>query len=332
MADVDDLRAHLADTYGFRAQAVFSFEDDVVLVRDASDRRWIARVFPAERPVGAVEGDVAILRWLARRDYPAERPACGEPVSVLSGQPVMVTEAVRAVPRAERRQTIKDAGGIRGLGALLARLHGLALDGDADSASGTGGAIGTGAASAAVHRPGGAWHHMTDGRPADELAVAADWLEQAQARAGVRELPHFGTLADALESIDDCGGLPEALIHPDFVLPNVVAAEDGQMVLVDWAGAGHGPRLWSLAFLLWAEGAKDLRRVDLAVAGYRSLIQLEAEELERLGAVIGARSLIFDIWRLHHQSRAVADAAAAWTRGQAECAAITERARAAFRR
>jgi hypothetical protein len=30
------------------------------------------------------------------------------------------------------------------------------------------------------------------------------------------------------------------------------------MVLVDWAGAGRGPRAWSLAFLLYPEGAAGL--------------------------------------------------------------------------
>ena len=315
MADPDDLRAHLADHYGFRAQAVFAFEDDVVLMRDGEDRRWIVRAFPARRGLGAVEGDAALLAWLAQRDYPAERLACAEPVSVLGDQPVLVTEAVRAVPRVQRRQTIKDAGGIRGLGALLAQLNTLELGDDL-----------------ALQRPGGAWHHMADGRPAAELAVAAAWLEEAQERAGVRELPHFGVLADALESIDACEGLPEALIHPDFVLANVVAAEGAGMVLVDWAGAGRGPRLWSLAFLLWAEGAKDLRRIDLAVAGYRHGVQLEPEELERLGDVITARPLVFDIWRLHHGGLAVADAAAAWRRLRNDAAAMAERARAAFSR
>jgi aminoglycoside phosphotransferase len=315
MADVEALRDHLIDTYGFRAQAVFAFEDDVVLMRDAQERRWIARVFPIQRPVAAVEGDAAILAWLAEARYPAERVACAEPVSVMAGQPVLVTEAVRAVPRARRRQTIKDAGGIRGLGALLSRLGTLELDG-----------------APATARPGGAWHHMADGAPSAELDVAADWLEQAEARAGVRELGHFGVLADALASIDACADLPTALVHPDFVLANVVAAEDGDMVLVDWAGAGRGPRLWSLAFFLWAEGAKDLRRVDLAVAGYRRHLELEPEELDRLAAVIPARGLIFDIWRLHHAHLAVGDAAAAWPRRQAEAATIAERARAAFAR
>jgi Ser/Thr protein kinase RdoA (MazF antagonist) len=314
MAEIEDLQAHLVDRYGFHAKTVFSFEDDVVLVRDAADRRWIARVFPSNRPFAAVDGDAQILAWLAKQGYPAERRVGEDCVSVLGDETVLVTEAVSAVPRAARRATIKDAGGIRGLGELLARLHTLELDAEA------------------VMRPGGAWHHMADGRPSAELAVAADWLDraQAQAQAGVRELSHFGALDDALEAVDDCSGLPEALIHPDFVLANVVATPGPAMVLVDWAGAGLGPRLWPLAFLLWAEGAKDLRRVDLAVAGYRRHIQLDHEELSRIGAVIGTRALVFEIWRLHHASRAVADAAAAVAESARLAAAIADRARAAF--
>jgi aminoglycoside phosphotransferase (APT) family kinase protein len=34
-----------------------------------------------------------------------------------------------------------------------------------------------------------------------------------------------------------------ALIHPDFVLANVVVSPDRGMALVDWAGAGRGPRM-----------------------------------------------------------------------------------------
>jgi hypothetical protein len=42
--------------------------------------------------------------------------------------------------------------------------------------------------------------------------------------------------------------------------------------------------MWSLAFLLCAEGAKDLRRVDVVLAGYRRHVTLE-EELDRLAAM-----------------------------------------------
>jgi Ser/Thr protein kinase RdoA (MazF antagonist) len=290
MAEPEELRSHLAARYGFRAHTLFSFDQDVILLRRDDGPSWVARVFGPQRPLAAVEGDAAVLRWLAEHDYPAERCATADPVSSLGDSTVLVTEAVATVPRAERRQTIKDAGGIRGLGELLGRLHTLPLDG-------------------APTRAGGGWHHMVDGSPADELAAAGEWLEQAEAEASFRDVAFFGELADALESADGCEGLPETFTHPDFVLVNVVATPGPGMVLVDWAGSGRGPRLSSLAFLLWAEGAKDMRRVDLALSGYRKCVTLEREELARLEAAITARPLALDIWRLRHRGLSAADAA-----------------------
>jgi len=68
------------------------------------------------------------------------------------------------------------------------------------------------------------------------------------------------------------------------------------MVLVDWAGAGRGPRLWSLAFLLFTEAAKEPRRAGAVLLGYREHVTLEAEELDRLGAVARSRPLILSAW------------------------------------
>jgi Ser/Thr protein kinase RdoA (MazF antagonist) len=59
------------------------------------------------------------------------------------------------------------------------------------------------------------------------------------------------------------------------------------MVLVDWAGTGRGPRLWSLAFLLYAEAAKEPRRAGAVLLGYREHVTLETEELDRLGRWLG---------------------------------------------
>jgi predicted enzyme related to lactoylglutathione lyase len=75
---------------------------------------------------------------------------------------------------------------------------------------------------------------------------------------------------------------------PGGVLANVVATDDG-MVLVDWAGAGRGPRAWSLAFLLYAEGASELRRVDVVLGGYRRHVTLSPAELGRLAGLILVR-------------------------------------------
>jgi hypothetical protein len=55
---------------------------------------WMARLFRAARPMDGVEGDAEILRFLAKRDFPAERCAHPEPVSIHDGQGVLVTEYI----------------------------------------------------------------------------------------------------------------------------------------------------------------------------------------------------------------------------------------------
>ncbi len=313
MPEAEELRSHLAERYGFRAHTLYTLDQDVVLLRRDEGPNWVARVFPAERPRAAVEGDAAILRWLADERYPAERCATADPVSVLEDRPVLVTEAVAGVPRSQRRSAIKDAGGIARLGELLAVLGTLAPP------------------PGAPRRPGGAWHHATDGAPRAEIEVAREWLEAAQAEAPALELGRFDALYEELDSLDDGAGLPQAFVHPDFVLANTVATADPGMVFVDWAGAGVGPRAWALAFLLWAEAAKDPRRAALALAGYSRRIALEPEELDRLAGLLRARPLILNIWRLRHgaTSAAAAGADALETRRLADLIASRLRARLA---
>ena len=60
--------------------------------RDGPD--WVARVFAADRPLAAAEGDAALLRRLEQQEFPAERCAAQEPVSVHEGQGVLVTRYV----------------------------------------------------------------------------------------------------------------------------------------------------------------------------------------------------------------------------------------------
>ena len=128
-----------------------------------------------------------------------------------------------------------------------------------------------------------------------EIAAASRLLAQTAPRVPDVERAAFEALQAEVAGLDAADGLPEALIHPDFVLANVVATPGG-MVLVDWAGAGRGPRLWSLAFLLYAEAAKEPRRAGAVLLGYREHVTLEAEELDRLAAVARARPLILSAW------------------------------------
>jgi Ser/Thr protein kinase RdoA (MazF antagonist) len=313
MPSAEELRSHIAERYGFRAHTLFSFDQDVGLLRRDEGPSWVARTFAPSRSLEAVEGDAEILRWLETEGYPAERLADPDPVSLLDGRPVLVTLAVQAVPRNLRRNTIKDAGGLTRLGELLAELTQLVP------------------AAGAPQRPGGAWHHAADGHPSAELAQAEEWLQEAEADAPARELGRFEALHEQLQSLDDGEGLPQTFVHPDFVLANVVATPGPAMVVVDWAGAGVGPRAWPLAFLLWAEAAKDPRRAALALAGYLRTVALEPEELARLAGMLRARPLIFDIWRLRHGAKTATAAVedAVETRRLADMLAERVRARIA---
>jgi Ser/Thr protein kinase RdoA (MazF antagonist) len=306
------LQAHLETRYGIEVLGLSELDAGVFRVERPHGPAWVARRFPALRSVEAVAADAAILRFLAEHDYPAERTATTEPLSVLDGQAVLVTEYVDPVPRAQRRAAVRDAGGLRRLGELLGRLHTLPEGPEA------------------LSRPGGAWHHLADGGPRAEIDAAGTLLTRTDGFVAADQRRLYDALRAEVDTLDDGAGLPQALVHPDFVLANVVVSPDQGMVLVDWAGAGRGPRVWPLAWLLFAEGAKDLRRIDLIAAGYRRHVDLEPEELSRLEALARVRWVILKSWEFCMGHRTLADTTREITEAHALAAAVGSRAQAAF--
>ncbi len=72
------LLAHLRDRYGIDAVAAtrLSAHKTYVFRIDRHDGEpWVARAFPPGRPRVGVEGDAAVLAFLEREGYPAERLA-----------------------------------------------------------------------------------------------------------------------------------------------------------------------------------------------------------------------------------------------------------------
>jgi Ser/Thr protein kinase RdoA (MazF antagonist) len=317
-ADIDTgaLAAHLSSRYGISVDEVQQLDSGVMHVVRADGPDWVARVFPADLPSDAIRADAATLAWLAAHDYPAERAAADEPVSTLGESGVLVTEFVHPVSRELRRATVKEAGGLRELGRVLGTLHALPLD-----------------ARAPGHE-GGAWRHAARGLPTAELDAARAWVRDALASAPDGDRASLTVVLDELDRTDGGEGLPRGFTHPDFVLANVVATAGPEagpgMVVVDWTGAGRGPRLWSLAFLLWVEGGKDLRRIDLLAAGYRTRLALEPDELDRLPGMVRARHLVFVAWNLAAGRIGAAEAAELVVESRERGAAIAERARMAF--
>ncbi len=309
---VPRLAAHLSHTYGIEPTEIAQLDLGVYRVDRADGESWVARLHPSVRPRAGVDGDAEILSVLAEREYPAERLAADEPVSVLEDQPVLVTEYVTPVAPGRRREAIVAAGGLRALGWLLGRLH--TLEG-------------------VTARPGGAWHHLADGDPRAEAEALQALVDDAASSVPPRGGRRYDQVREAARTLDTGAGLPVACSHPDFVMANVVAPGDGRMVLVDWSGAGVAPRAYALAFLLWSVGfGGDLARVDRAVDGYRRQVTPEPEELARLDTLVAARPMLFEAWGFATGRAPLADAARGVTAVRERAAAIAARARAAFAR
>ena len=289
------LEYHLADTYGIDVVGTEELDERTVRIDRGDGPTWVARLIDGAEHA---RGDAATLDALDRHGFPAERLAAEQPVSEYGGQAVLVTEFVPPVPRAQRREAIVRAGGLRALGDLQGRLH---------------------AHPTTVTRPGGAWHHLAYGAPSAELDA-------------LRELAGGDSkLLAAVDGLSDGAGLPEALIHPDFVMANVVASRDGGMVLVDWSGTGRGPRAWALAFTLWSVGFNDdLARVDRLAAGYARHVRLEPSELDALPGLIRVRPTVFTVWSIATGRRPAARLDAELRRIDALAATIGERAQAAL--
>ena len=271
--------------------------------RDGPD--WVARVFAADRPLVAAEGDAALLRRLEQQEFPAERCAAQEAVFGHEGQGVLVTRYVAGTRADGSRPTFGR------LGALLGRLH--LLPGD--------------------HvRAGGGWHHLIhQGSPAEEIAAARSRLEAAVPGLPADQRPLLAALLAELDRADGCADLPQALIHPDFVPANAILAPEGDLVLVDWTGAGRGPRLYSLAFLLWAAGCAGPSRLDAVVAGYREHVTPGDDEIGRLAGAIWARPLILACWMVLAGRKGLAETVAELAAGRELAERFAAQAARAFR-
>jgi len=110
---------------------------------------------------------------------------------------------------------------------------------------------------------------------------------------------------------------------------NAIATPDGGTTIIDWAGAGRGPRIWSLGFLLYATGGHP-KLIELVISRYRRRIDLEPEELAALRGVLQARALLLDCWAVGHGRKAPADAVRALPAARGHAASVAAAVLAAF--
>ena len=268
---VGALPAHLEDHYGIRVAAMTKLDTGVFRVERDDGPPWVARTSLTSRPLARTEEDAEVLRFLERRGFPAERCAHPKPVTTLGDRAVLVTGYVPG------KRPPGNPATRRKLGDLLGRLHTMATE------------------AGPAERPAGSLHHLPqyEGGPGQDLAAARGLLADLDGRVPDEHRPLYERIEQLLPEGDDCQGLPEAFLHPDPVRSNVIVTPDGP-VLVDWTGAGRGPRLASLAALLHSAGPGHAGEV---LAGYRRHTDLTGEELDRLEGVLWIRPLWLAAWQ-----------------------------------
>lgn len=273
---VDTLPAHMEEVYGVAVSDVTSLDVGVYRLDRADGPPWVARVFIPERTVQRVEGDAELLDFLAERQFPSERTAVHDPVSMLDDQPVLLTEFVEGKVPGKSKRTL----GL--IGDLLGRLHAMSTDGLSD-------------------RPGGSLHHVPgfEGLPGQDLQLADALLADISERIPSRRRVAFDQLRAAVAGADDCGDLPQSLVHPDPVLKNMIARRDNPITLVDWAGAGRGPRVVSLAQFLGVAlttSGWDRSKLSTIADAYGAHVKLSPDEIDRIGAAMRIRPMWLAAW------------------------------------
>src|SRR5271156_3523768 len=193
----EQLLAHLRDRYEIDPVAAtkVSVHKTYVFRIDRNDGEpWVARAFPPARPRVGVKGDAAVLRFLERQDYPAERLAIDDAVSDFDGSAVLVTRFIEGV------QLPDGAAKFAMMGELLGRLHALPYE-------------------ESVSRPGGASGEdpSREGTPRQDLLAALSFLDAVDTKVPAGERERFEQLRNQVHSADDGHGLPEALLHGNLL-------------------------------------------------------------------------------------------------------------------
>jgi thiamine kinase-like enzyme len=85
--------------------------------------------------------------------------------------------------------------------------------------------------------------------------------------------------------------LPATILHTDCWANNAIRTPVGQMVLIDWDGAGLGPAILDLGYLLvachaflpeWPQISPSVERIAAVMAGYQKERTITAMEYELL--------------------------------------------------
>jgi Ser/Thr protein kinase RdoA (MazF antagonist) len=277
---IAQLTAMLEEHYAahkVRLHALHQADDKAVYrVEHGNGVLWALRWYPAERAALA-HAQALVLQFLEAHAYPAERL-----ISTRADAPICVSaESVLIATTFVSGHTLAyDPSALYRLGMSLGRLHALATSSARRMEA-------VFPAAAMLVAPELAYAR-------GELTAVADQLQTAQ-QAG------YTMLLQAIDRLDRCETLPAVLIHNDCHPGNAIDAGT-DVTLIDWEGAGAGPAILDVGFLLassdtaspWTPRLQpDPARVAAVVDGYCRHHQLSDPELACLADAIRFRALVY---------------------------------------
>jgi Ser/Thr protein kinase RdoA (MazF antagonist) len=251
---------------------------------DGSPTDLVVRAFGDAVSRRALDTTVGVLERLAQTPFPSERcPTAAPLLAAGQGRHLLVTEYVEPSPAPSQGFLLAWCAGLLG---RLATRGGLSLP------------------------PGGGWHRLGI-TPSEEI-------DEALRLGGEIGAPVDEAL-ELLANADDAAGLPESIVHADLTPPNAVPQGKQAPIIVDWVGVGRGPRIWPLAFLLYAAGP---HAAPLVADRYARSVTLTDEEWRRLPGVMLARPLTLDVWSVAYERVTARQATTRARHHQARVAAV----------
>jgi len=246
-------------------------------VEPASGQKLILRAYPSNQDE-KLQNLITILSFLEDRRYPAERiipTASGNSIIEHNGWRLLMTTHI------DGSSADYTFPALHSLAAMVGRLHALR-------------------ASPQINKK--EMLPEAEMLPAREITYALMQLTSAKPLLPCNLYHRYDALVAALQNVDLCDDLPTALIHNDCHPANAVHTPTGQVILIDWEGAGSGPAVIDVGFLLascdtespWTPPLPlDPARVIALVDGYCQHHVLTRAELERLPDAIRFRAIVF---------------------------------------
>lgn len=231
----------------------------------ANNQNWVLRLFSAEDESALHLADV--LLFLGQQGYPAEQFVRAVNSDVLvryKDTLLLMTHFVEGSPVDYSPSTLHL------LGKALGKLHSLSLEDTSELPK-------------------------AEMVPPPELAKVADSVPEALQK-------HYEILIKAINSVNRCENAPMTIIHNDCHLGNAIRTSLEQVRLIDWHGAGLGPAVIDVGFLLVSceipflgipSFSADIERIPTIIDGYCHYHTLTPIELDLLPDAIRFRSLVY---------------------------------------